>query len=163
MITIDQYSENDLTDINSLIQEISMEFIKPISSSDSTNKTITIDMLWLAKENDSLLGTIGIVSLSHNNGILKSMFVKKEFRGENMGVSRLLLTTAINWSKEKGIQNLFLGTMTQFKAAQNFYLKNGFFKIDKAQLPSDFMNNPIDDLYYKLDLKKLPPTKPKPR
>ncbi|WP_157547143.1 GNAT family N-acetyltransferase [Kordia zhangzhouensis] len=161
MIKIDQYSENDQSDINSLIKEISIEFIEPISSPDSTHKTITVDKLWLARDNGSLLGTIGIVSLSQNNGILKSMFVKKEFRGENLGVSKLLLTTAINWSKEKGIQNLFLGTMTQFKAAQNFYLKNGFFKIDKAQLPSDFMNNPIDDLYYKLDLKKLPPTKPK--
>ena len=39
-----------------------------------------------------------------------------------------------------------------FQAAKRFYLKNGFLKIDKLQLPSDFINNPIDDLYYKMDL-----------
>jgi len=80
------------------------------------------------------------------------VFVKKEFRGEHMGVWTMLLKTAINWSKENRIKNLFLGTMTQFKAAKRFYLKNGFLKIDKMQLPLDFINNPIDDLYYKMDL-----------
>jgi hypothetical protein len=86
MIKVDQYDKEDQGEMKSLIEEISQEFDKPISSLNSSSKTNTIDKLWLAKKNGALLGTIGILRLTDNNGILKSVFVKKEFRGERMGV-----------------------------------------------------------------------------
>ena len=86
MIKVDQYDKEDQGEMKSLIEEISQEFDKPISSLNSSSKTNTIDKLWLAKKNDALLETIGILRLTDNNGILKSVFVKKEFRGERMGV-----------------------------------------------------------------------------
>ena len=85
MIKVDQYDKEDQGEMKSLIEEISQEFDKPISSLNSSSKTNTIDKLWLAKKNDALLETIGILRLTDNNGILKSVFVKKEFRGEHMG------------------------------------------------------------------------------
>jgi hypothetical protein len=86
MIKVDQYDKEDQGEMKSLIEEISQEFDKPISSLNSSSKTNTIDKLWLAKKNGALLRTIGILRLTDNNGILKSVFVKKEFRGERMGV-----------------------------------------------------------------------------
>ena len=86
MIKVDQYDKKDQAEMKSLIEEISQEFNKPISSLNSSSKTNTIDKLWLAKKNGALLGTIGILRLTDNNGILKSVFVKKELRGEHMGV-----------------------------------------------------------------------------
>jgi hypothetical protein len=86
MIKVDQYDKKDQAEMKSLIEEISQEFNKPISSLNSSSKTNTIDKLWLAKKNGALLRTIGILRLTDNNGILKSVFVKKEFRGERMGV-----------------------------------------------------------------------------
>jgi hypothetical protein len=86
MIKVDQYDKEDQGKMKSLIEEISQEFDKPISSLNSSSKTNTIDRLWLAKKNGALLGTIGILRLTDNNGILKSVFVKKELRGEHMGV-----------------------------------------------------------------------------
>ena len=86
MIKVDQYDKEDQGEMKSLIEEISQEFDKPISSLSSSSKTNTIDKLWLAKKNGALLGTIGILRLTDNNGILKSVFVKKEFRGGYMGV-----------------------------------------------------------------------------
>ena len=79
MIKVDQYDKEDQGEMKSLIEEISQEFDKPISSLNSSSKTNTIDKLWLAKKNDALLETIGILRLTDNNGILKSVFVKKEF------------------------------------------------------------------------------------
>ncbi|MFQ3336529.1 MAG: hypothetical protein ACI9E3_000537, partial [Flavobacteriales bacterium] len=81
MIKVDQYDKEDQGEMKSLIEEISQEFDKPISSLNSSSKTNTIDKLWLAKKNGALLRTIGILRLTDNNGILKSVFVKKEFRG----------------------------------------------------------------------------------
>jgi|TARA_B110000091_G_scaffold70188_1_gene77230 hypothetical protein len=86
MIKVDQYDKEDQGEMKSLIEEISQEFDKPISSLNSSSKTNTIDKLWLAKKNGALLRTIGILRLTDNNGILKSVFVKKELRGEHMGV-----------------------------------------------------------------------------
>ena len=86
MIKVDQYNKEDQGKMKSLIEEISQEFDKPISSLNSSSKTNTIDKLWLAKKNGALLRTIGTLRLTDNNGILKSVFVKKEFRGERMGV-----------------------------------------------------------------------------
>ena len=79
--------------------------------------------------------------------ILKKMFVRKSFRGKEIGVSNLLLQTAINWCIENNIEQLYLGTMDQFKGAQKFYLKNGFQKIPKSALPKQFLLNPIDDVF----------------
>ncbi len=86
MIKVDQYDKEDQAEMKSLIEEISQEFDKPILSLNSSSKTNMIDKLWLAKKDDALLGTIGILRLTDNNGVLKSLFVKKEFRGEHMGV-----------------------------------------------------------------------------
>jgi N-acetylglutamate synthase-like GNAT family acetyltransferase len=161
MIKIIQYGTERQEDIESLVDEISREFDESITPSNSSYKK-NIDQLWLADKDDSLVGTIGLIRLKNNNAILKSMFVKTGFRGKSKGVSTLLLQTAFNWSKDEKIERLFLGTMTQFKAAQNFYAKNGFVRIDRKQLPSDFIDNPFDSRFYRRDLiYKLPPKRNK--
>lgn len=148
---ISQYREKEHLEINSLVEEIAKEFEEPIVSSLPSRKR-SFDKLWIAKENELLIGTIGVIRLKDKNAILKSMFVKKNFRGKDIGVSALLLQTAIDWLKYERIERIYLGTMKQFKAAQRFYIKKGFFQIDIAELPSDFINNPLDNLYYKIDL-----------
>lgn len=148
---IRQYKEEEYLEINSLVEEIAKEFEKPIILSPLSRKK-NFYKLWIAKKNELLIGTIGVIKLKDNNAILKSMFVKKDFRGKDIGISALLLQTAINWLKDEKIERIYLGTMNQFKAAQKFYTKKGFFKIDIVELPPDFINNPLDNLYYKMDL-----------
>ncbi len=49
----------------------------------------------------------------------------------------------------EGMSCIYLGTMSQFKAAHKFYEKNGFKKIIISNLPLSFITNPIDDVFYK--------------
>lgn len=49
------------------------------------------------------------------------MMLKKEFRGKEFGISKILLETVIKWCEENRISKLYLGTMKQFKTAQSFY------------------------------------------
>lgn len=149
---ISQYNEKEQFEIKSLIEEIAKEFKEPIIASNSSFKN-NFDKLWLLKNKELLIGTIGVIRLKNNNAILKSMFVKKEYRGKSYGVSSSLIQTAIDWLQNEKIDSVYLGTMTQFKAAQKFYTKNGFRKIDSTELPVDFINNPLDKLYYRMDLK----------
>jgi GNAT superfamily N-acetyltransferase len=80
------------------------------------------------------------------------MFVKKEFRGKDYGIAELLLYKVIDWSNSENIAHIYLGTMNQFKAAHKFYEKHGFEKIGPSNLPSSFIKNPIDDIFYKKEL-----------
>lgn len=152
MLQISHYQKRHEKGISALIEEISDEFAEPISLPNASSKKRIIDKYWIAEKDELVIGTIGLIRLKDKNAILKSMFVKKEYRGKKNGVSKLLLQTAIDWSKKEQITSIFLGTMTQFEAAQRFYEKNDFYTIDKTQLPIDFINNPIDDVFYKLDL-----------
>lgn len=152
MLKITQYHKQHQTTINALVEDISKEFDEPISSNNPSIKSKTFDEYWIAEKDNLVIGTIGIIRLQNKNAILKSMFVKREYRGKEHGVSSLLLQTAIIWSKKEKIENIFLGTMTQFEAAQKFYEKNGFHRIDRTQLPLDFVHNPIDDIFYKIEI-----------
>jgi len=58
----------------------------------------------------------------------------------------------IKHAAQQGCRTMLLGTMTQFVAAQKFYLKNGFESISKDELPEDFHPNPVDSLFYRKGL-----------
>lgn len=151
-IEITPYYKKHQIEINTLIENISKEFENSIFSSNTSKTKKTLDKYWVATKDDLVIGTIGIIKLRRKNVILKSMFVQKEYRGKDKGVAKLLLQTALNWLKKEKVNKVFLGTMTQFKAAHRFYEKNNFYRIDRSQLPFDFINNPIDDIFYTLDL-----------
>ncbi|WP_053223749.1 GNAT family N-acetyltransferase [Roseivirga seohaensis] len=100
-----------------------------------------------------VIGTIALIIIKHEYGILKKMMLKKEFRGATHNVAKQLLQTTIDESEKDQLEWIYLGTMTQFKAAQRFYQKHGFQQIDEKELPADFLRNPIDTLFYELSLK----------
>jgi len=152
VVRIIEYNKIHNDKINSLVNEIAAEFVEPISS--SSKKTST-DEYWLAFDKDTLVGTVGVNSLSNNSAVLVKMFVKIDYRGEEKGISSILLQMALEWAMRQGVRNVFLGTMSQFKAAQKFYEKHGFERIEVNQLPSDFIKNPIDDIYYRKSLPQI--------
>lgn len=149
MVRIIPFEENHQTEINLLLTEIASEFNKPISSTNSTATIASFDQYWMALKDDKIIGTIAILKLKNKNAVLKKMFVQKNFRRTKNGISILLLQQLIDWCTKEKVTTIFLGTMTQFKAAHRFYTKNGFQKIDQSELPIDFVHNPIDDIFYK--------------
>ena len=104
-----------------MMQEIAKEFREPIMVKQ-TNSTAPIpDNYWVALYNGQVVGTIDLVNFKNEFGVLKRMMLKTEFRGAALGVSKLLLLTAIEDAQKNGLDAIYLGTMTQFKAAQSFY------------------------------------------
>jgi GNAT superfamily N-acetyltransferase len=106
---------------------------------------------WVALHGQKVVGTIGIVLYGHS-AVIKRMMVDKAFRGSAFNTAKKLMDKAIEWAKEFSAKKIFLGTMQQFKAAQKFYLKNGFVEIAIGKLPSDYPPNPMDTIFYELDL-----------
>jgi GNAT superfamily N-acetyltransferase len=101
-----------------------------------------------------LVGTIALISVGHNAGVIRKMFVKKEFRGKELGVAQQLFQTLIDYSHTNGISDLYLGTVERLKAACRFYERNGFKRIDAQDLPGYFLRMAVDDTFYHLSINK---------
>ena len=99
-----------------------------------------------------ILGSIGLLSIGHQAGAIRKMFVRKEYRGKELGIAQRLLETLLAYSLQNGITDLYLGTVEQLKAAQRFYERNGFRKIDKKDLPVYFPVMAVDTLFYHIHL-----------
>lgn len=107
---------------------------------------------WVALCDGAVVGSVGIVDFGGRQVALKKMFVHRDFRGRDRGVAADLLACVIEWCNEKGIESIYLGTVTKLKAAQRFYEKNGFVEVAKSELPENFPLVAVDDKFYKRDL-----------
>lgn len=104
---------------------------------------------WIALEDDKVVGTIALIDIDNKQSALRKMFVHKDFRGKEKAVAALLLQKVNDWCREKGINEIYLGTVEVLKAAHRFYEKNGFVRIDKKELPANFPVMEVDTVFYK--------------
>lgn len=144
---------NQIVDIILPIQQI--EFQVPITLNDQpdlfdieSNYHGTGGNFWGAKVDGQLVGTIALIAFDGQEGAIRKMFVRKEFRGKEFGIAQLLLNELIAYSKSKGITALYLGTVDMLKAAHRFYERNGFTRLDQADLPTAFPRMSADTIFY---------------
>lgn len=147
-IQICPYQHQDQVGIDLMMAEIAAEFASPITGAGQPPPPKLPDPFWVASCGGQVVGTIGLIPIRKEFVILKSMMVKKAFRGQFLGISSRLMKTAITWCTENSIQDIYLGTMHQFISAQRFYKKNGFTEIAQQDLPSEFLINPLDKVFF---------------
>jgi GNAT superfamily N-acetyltransferase len=99
-----------------------------------------------------LVGTIALIDIGHHAGALRKMFVNKDFRGKEMGIAQRLLEMLTGHCREKGITDVYLGSVDVMKAAHRFYERNGFTRIAMEDLPVYFPRMPADNVFYHLHL-----------
>jgi len=90
---------------------------------------------WLAKEADELVGTIGLQRLDADNGVLRKMFVLRQYRGTTPSVAQCLFDTLVEQARRAGFRTLYLDTPAIAVASHKFYERNGFAQIDRQVLP----------------------------
>ena len=142
--------------IDAMLNDIALEFNEPIFSA-SYKKMSELYLLpgrhyWVATVGLEVAGTIGLLVFTHGLAVLKNMFVAKRFRGRVSGVASHLLQTAITRAAILEIKAIYLGTMTQFAAAQKFYEKNGFTRIKEEELPAEYPGNAMDTVFYMIKI-----------
>lgn len=109
---------------------------------------------WGAKLNGELIGTIALIAQpEHHAGAIRKMFVKKEFRGKELGVAQVLLETLLNYCKDNNLNEVYLGTKDILQAACRFYERNGFKQVAMENLPDYFPRMAVDNVFYNLGLK----------
>ncbi|MDR3492250.1 MAG: GNAT family N-acetyltransferase [Gammaproteobacteria bacterium] len=153
-IQIIPYNESHKEDIIDLILSIqTKEFGIPISLKDQPDlENISAvyqrdsGNFWVAVINNHVIGTIALIDIGKQQGALRKMFVKHNYRGKE--VASHLLNVLLTWCKEKKLKKIYLGTTTAYLAAHRFYEKNGFKEIPKAKLPANFPLIPVDSKFY---------------
>lgn len=106
---------------------------------------------WVALDGIKVVGTVGVI-VTPQFAILKSLFVAKPYRGHSPGIAQKLLKTASNKAIEHNCSIMYLGTMSQFTAAQRFYEKHGYIRIKAEEMPADIPANDFDTVFYKKHL-----------
>ena len=109
---------------------------------------------WGAFKDGGLIGTIALINAGQATGVIRKMFVKKEFRGKEHGIAQKLMEQLIAYARTKNLTDLYLGSVDLMKAAHRFYERNGFNRIDPEQLPAHFPRMALDTIFYHLSLDK---------
>ncbi|HEY9533293.1 MAG TPA: GNAT family N-acetyltransferase [Mucilaginibacter sp.] len=109
---------------------------------------------WGAFMGEELIGTISLINTGHNAGALRKMFVKKEYRGKELGAAQKLLEVLLRFCRENNISDIYLGTVEMLKAAHRFYERNGFVLTDIKDFPPYFPRMMADNMFYHLHLSK---------
>ena len=161
-ISLKEFSPQYQQPVINLILNIQQnEFNVPITINDQPD-LLTIPAFyqngngnfWIALNDDKVVGTIALRSFSQRQAALRKMFVDKNFRGKETGTAQKLLECLLRWSREKSIDEIYLGTLSHMHAAHSFYRRNGFTEIPKENLPENFPLVHVDSMFFKLDLKQ---------
>lgn len=104
---------------------------------------------WLAFEGDELIGTIALKDVGDGVCALRKMFVKKAYRGKVFGVGAKLMQTLLDWARERGVREVYLGTVDVYHAAHRFYEKSGFVEVGRKEVPETVPLMDVDVKYYR--------------
>ncbi len=109
---------------------------------------------WYAvDDNGKIIGSIGLKKIDAETGEVKKFFVVSEFRGK--GIAQKLMSTLVNAAIKHGFKSLYLGTVDKLHAAQKFYEKHGFKRIEREALPKNFEICPFDSVFFRAHVKDM--------
>lgn len=156
MIQIVPFASQHVEGVGGLIVGIQRdEFQIPITLKDQPDLEAIaafyqrgIGNFWVALSNEEVIGTVALLDIGNQQGALRKMFVHPGYRGSDRGVSTGLLDTLLQWSRARGVKDIYLGTTEKFLAAHRFYERNGFHLIAAAELPPNFPRMEVDTRFY---------------
>ena len=157
MIEIIPYEQKYLEEIITLVLHIQQdEFNVPITLDDQPDLNDIQNFyqagngnFWIAVNDGKVVGTIALKKYNETEGALRKMFVHEKYRGKQFGAARMLMQSLLDWSKDKDIRTIYLGTRLEMHAAHRFYEKNSFVQIVKEALPEDFPLMQTDNRFYR--------------
>lgn len=108
---------------------------------------------WMALFNEKVIGTIAVIDIGHHAFELRDVFLDEAHRGSVTQFAKQLFDTVLVWSKEHGVNAIYLGTTLKFQAAHRFYEKNGFREIARSDMPPYCQPMECDEKFYQFVLK----------
>jgi GNAT superfamily N-acetyltransferase len=158
-VQIERFSKPRESEVWALISQVWAEFdihADPRVESDLGDLTHAYQKgasgFWLATSDDRVVGTACLKDLEDGLIAVKRFYVLKAFRGATIGTAQRLLDHLVAHARQSGANALCLGTIELTVAAQRFYEKNGFLRVERSELPTEQFAADIDTLFYRLPL-----------
>ena len=105
--------------------------------------------MWLAlnEETDEVIGTVAIIEIEKNIGVLKRFYVKKEYCSKQIGFK--LYKLAEQYALNNHFLNIYLICGRELTKAHKFYKRNGWEKANNEVEKIDIFIRNNADLYKK--------------
>ncbi|MCM1007086.1 MAG: GNAT family N-acetyltransferase [Ruminococcus flavefaciens] len=160
MITISQFEDKYTQDVIDIVLHFQNDGTRPIVSVDDqpdllniTDEYINRDgNFWIAKNDEILIGTIGIIPYNDEIAVLKKFFVYEKYQGTPNHIGRKLYDVLLSFAKEKGYKIILLDTPHNTERAHKFYNKAGFHEVKENELPIKFSHPYKDCEFFLLEL-----------
>ncbi len=106
---------------------------------------------WLTVDDENhVIGTIALMRLNADWGVLKKFFVKSDYRSQKIGL--MLYQTLIEFARMNKFKYIILDTPSVAVKSHQFYKKAGFRQISKEDLQIPYLFPDRDSLLFQLDL-----------
>jgi GNAT superfamily N-acetyltransferase len=114
----------------SLVVETLREFgfePDPELDGDLDDPAATYAALWVAVDEDEVVGSVALRELGGDAVELKRMYLRPDQRGRGLGKN--LLTLALDWARTRDVRVIRLDTSERMIAAQRLYEAYGFERV----------------------------------
>lgn len=160
MVTIGQFEDKYTQEVINLVLHFQNDGIRPIVSVDDQPDLLNIvgeyidkgGNFWIARDDEKLIGSIGIMPYDSEIAVLKKFFVYENYQGEPYHIGRTLYNALLAFAKKKAYKTILLDTPYNTKRAHKFYEKAGFKKINEQELPIRFSHPYQDCDFFMLEL-----------
>jgi putative acetyltransferase len=99
----------------------------PALDADLDAPATTYAALWVALDDDAVVGSAALRDLGNGAVELKRMYLRPDQRGRGLG--RQLLALALDWARANEMRVVRLDTSERMVAAQRLYEANGFERV----------------------------------
>jgi N-acetylglutamate synthase-like GNAT family acetyltransferase len=93
---------------------------------------------WVAKNENKIVGCIGLQKLNPKIGVLRKMFVQKDLRGKELNIAQKLFDKLKQEALNLEFDKILLDSPTIAEASHRFYRRNGFLEIGKDKIPKEY-------------------------
>lgn len=107
---------------------------------------------WVAWDRDRMVGTIALVDTGDGATALRKMMVAPSHRGAPHRLGQRLLEHLLSHARNRGVRDIYLGTVDRLRAAIRFYERNGFQRVEPESLPPSWPRMKVDTHFYRLRL-----------
>lgn len=160
MITISQFEAKYTPEVIRLALHFQNDGTRPVVSVDDQPDLLNIESeyikkggnFWIAREGETLIGSIGLMPYTAEIAVLKKFFVYEDYQGKPYHTGRSLYNELIAFAKKRAYKTILLDTPRNTKRAHTFYLKAGFKQINEEDLPIRFSHPYQDCDFFLLEL-----------
>lgn len=105
MIKIVTYEHTHQNGIDEMMNEIALEFNEQIFSKPTSKTPIIPSQYWVALNNGEVIGTVGVIVVENDYGVLKKMMLKKSSEERKLESQKDYLKPQLNGASKTMFPN----------------------------------------------------------